>query len=303
MDFPAPATEDPSDPDAIIVKADEVDEAGADISAISPSNTVSESDFNARIENRRAADAQTSGSPKILANALPSPARPIPRPILRRDGSAPAPPTQPPPPAPPRAEPERPTDSLSLQQLKRLVGELPKLEPAAYDYHYSETRSFPEELQEWFVYSEEERLMLLRAREDFEEKWGETLAGPGSPNEEISWIDAQDSDREKLIKESMEALQEDDISERVKGLESLSYVALGAWGETVGLVKSEKEDEKNKLASQGEEDEHVRIHPCHLEWIKKGVRLLLGCRAPRLIVKVLQDLWESEQSVSLLVPL
>ncbi len=41
------------DNEAIIVKADEVDEAGADISTISPENA-SESEFTDRIETRRA---------------------------------------------------------------------------------------------------------------------------------------------------------------------------------------------------------------------------------------------------------
>lgn len=300
MDFPTRASEDTPDPDAIIVKADEVDEAGADISAISPSNTSSESDFNARIENRRAADAQATGSPKILANAIPSPTRPISRPILRREGSAPAPPTQPPPPAPPRADAEKPTDSLSLQQLKKLVGELPKLEPAAYAYQYAETRSFAEELQEWFVYNEEERLMLLRAREDFEEKWTEMLAaGVSSNEEEISWIDAQEHDREAFLEEALRLLKEEEIGERVKGLESLSYICLGTWGETVGLDRLDDTNGEDTLAQAEDENRQLGSSPCHIEWIKKGVHFLIGCRALGLVKSILRNLWESEQSVSL----
>ncbi|KAL9633784.1 MAG: hypothetical protein Q9164_004495, partial [Protoblastenia rupestris] len=158
MDLQKPMSGANDGNEAIIVKADEVDEAGADISTISPQNASDESDFNARIESRRAQDAQSVSSPKILANAVPSLPRPISRPILRREGSTPAPPQQPPPPAPPqpREEGGNGTDSLSLLQLRRLVSDLPKIEPTAYAYEHDETRTFPEELEEWFQYIEEE---------------------------------------------------------------------------------------------------------------------------------------------------
>lgn len=114
----------PDDTAAIIVKADEVDESGADISTISPTdNTPSE--FEARIETRRAQDAQVGGTPRVLANAVASPAKPSTRPILRRERSAPPPPQQPPPPAPSQQRDAGATDSLSLQQLRRLVTDLP----------------------------------------------------------------------------------------------------------------------------------------------------------------------------------
>jgi len=55
------------DSEAIIVKADEVDESGADISTISPSDAAeSESEFNARIESRRAQDAQPRSWPMLF---------------------------------------------------------------------------------------------------------------------------------------------------------------------------------------------------------------------------------------------
>lgn len=302
MDFLAPAqSDDPSDPDAIIVKADEIDEAGADISAISPSITSSESDFNARIENRRAADAQTS-SPKTLANAVPSPPRPLPRPILRRDGSAPAPPKQPPPLAPPKEE-DKPTDSLSLSQLKKLVGQLPKIEPTAYAYEYAETRSFSEELQEWFVYSEEERLMLLRAKEDFEEHWGQALGRELSEAQEVpSWVGSTEVDREGFVIVCLKLLEHEDVGERVKGLECLSYIALGTWGDTVGLsLGKTNEAEKPDIGQLNleDKDETEKDSPqTQLEWITKGAQLLSQAGAVQHVVTVLKKLWECEQSVS-----
>ena len=304
MDFPAPApVEESSDSDAIIVKADEVDEAGADISTISPSTTDSESEFNARIENRRAADAQTS-SPKVLANAVPSPPRPLPRPILRRDGSAPAPPKQPPPPVPPKEDTDKPTDSLSLLQLKKLVGELPKLEPTAYAYEYSETRIFPEELQEWFTYSEEERIMLLRAQDDFEEKWHEKIANASVEEDEYTpWIDATNRGRETFVQELKESLEEDDLRARVKALECLSYITLGTWGDTVGITdEAGQTKEESPILGQAQPDEDDKdnaYHRSQLKWIINGTQLLHRKGIVQSVINVLKELWDSEQSVSL----
>ena len=302
MDFPAPApSEDPLDPDAIIVKADEVDEAGADISAISPSTTTSESDFNARIENRRAADAQSS--PKILANAVPSPPRPLPRPILRRDGSAPAPPKQPPP-APPK-EDDRNTDSLSLQQLKKLVGGLEKVEPTAYAYEYAETRGLKEEVQEWFAYTEEERLMLLRAKEDFEEKWNEMFTVGMEEGVEVkSWVDANAEDREGFLMVITKwMIENDDIATRVKGLECLSYIALGAWGDSVGIVTEADENEPSSPTAERKpverpQSERGEKPGSQLDWIYKGTQILCTIGVAPKVVQMLKRLWENEQSVS-----
>lgn len=296
MDYTEP--EGPNDEgDAIIVKADEVDEAGADISTISPTDAP-ESEFTERIESRRAHDAQSS--PKILANAVPSPPRAINRPILRREGSAPPPPQQAPPPAPPQRQEEQknPTDSLSLLELKRLVTDLPKLEPTAYAYDYSETRSFPEELEEWFSYTEEERYMLLRAKQTFDEKWEQAQAEqPVSSDKALQWQDVSEEDRESFMIGAIQALQNPEISSRVKSLECLSYVALGVWGDTAGL---EKEDERSDLTAADNKwlDSSNTKSKLQLKWIVNGTRMLCELDAVQKLLDVLVKLWESEQSVS-----
>ena len=283
--------------DAIIVKADEVDESGADISTISPTDAP-ESEFTERIESRRAHDAQSS--PKILANAVPSPPRAASRPILRREGSAPPPPQQAPPPAPPprQEEQKNPTDSLSLLELKRLVTDLPKLEPTAYAYEYSETRSFPEELEEWFSYTEEERYMLLRAKQTFDEKWEQAQAEqPVSSDKALQWQDVCGEDRENFMIGAIHALQDPETSLRVKGLECLSYIALGVWGDTAGVEKDDKSSDltpadKNWLGSSNSRPKH------QLKWIVSGTRMLCELDAVQKLLDVLIKLWESEQSVS-----
>ena len=296
MDYTEPDGHN-EDGDAIIVKADEVDESGADISTISPTDAP-ESEFTERIESRRAHDAQSS--PKILANAVPSPPRTVSRPILRREGSAPPPPQQAPPPAPPQRQEEQrnPTDSLSLLELKRLVTDLPKLEPTAYAYDYSETRSFPEELEEWFSYTEEERYMLLRAKQTFDEKWEQAQAEqPVSSDKALQWQDVGEEDRENFMVGAIQALQNPEISPRVKSLECLSYVALGVWGDTAGIEKEDQISDfsvadKNWL---GCSNTKPRLQ---LKWIINGTRMLCELNAFQGLLDVLIKLWESEQSVS-----
>ena len=296
MDFTEPDSPN-EEGDAIIVKADEVDESGADISTISPTDAP-ESDFTERIESRRAHDAQSS--PKILANAVPSPPRVTTRPILRREGSAPPPPQQAPPAAPPQRpeEQKNPTDSLSLLDLKRLVTDLPKLEATAYAYDYSETRSFPEELEEWFCYTEEERYMLLRAKQTFDEKWEQAQAEqPVSSDKALQWQDVSGQDRENFMIGAIQALQSPEISTRVKSLECLSYVALGVWGDTAGLEKDDESFEftaaDNKWLSSSNTKPKLQ-----LTWIVNGTRMLCELGAVQKLHNILVKLWESEQSVS-----
>ena len=285
--------------DPIIVRADEVDDAGADISTIS-STDASESEFTERIESRRAQDAQPNASPKILANAAPSPPRlqPLSRPILRRDGSAPGPPQQPPPPAPSRVQEEtnNSTDSLSLAQLRRIVTDLPKIEPAAYAYEYSESSSFPEELQEWFQYSEQENHILLRAKHTFIQAWEQAHSeSPERSDKAVEFTDVREEDRRWFIQCAIRALDSSNSASRLKSLECLSYIALGAWGDTAGIDSPQSAYESligevpEWFISQGPKSK------LQLIWILVGIRLLLAEGAVPKLVKVLENSWTSEQ--------
>lgn len=282
------------DPSAIIVKADEVDEAGADISAISPTdNTPSE--FEARIETRRAQDAQINGSPKVLANAVASPPKVLSRPLLKREGSAPPPPQQPPPPAPPQHPGDLPgnTDSLSLQQLRRLVTDLPKFEPTAYAYEYADTRSFPEELDEWFQYTEEERYMLLRAKQTFDAKWEQAQATRIDPSDEaLIWTDVDEGARKRFVYGALQALESTEIATRITGLECISYIALGAWAHTAGLETGHGEEELDTGT------EAYTRSQVQLKWIRYDVGLLSDAGAAQKLLDTLRKLSENEQSVS-----
>lgn len=294
MDYTEPCTE-PEETAAVIVKADEVDEAGADISTIVP-NDSSSAEFDERIESRRAQDAETGGNPKVLANAAPSAPKWWGRPALRRDGSAPPPP-QPPPPTPPqqREEPGNPTDSLSLMQLKKLVTELPKFEPTAYAFEYEDTRAFPEELEEWFQYTEEDRYTLLRAKQTFEDQWGQAQAERvGTSGKARGWTDVEPVDRENFVVGAVRALANSEATTRIKSLECISYIALGVWGETAGLEDGRRSPERSE--SDGKVlGEHYNGSRIQLNWIRDGARLLCKTAAVQQIVDMLRRVYESQQ--------
>lgn len=297
MDFTDPPSV-PDDTAAIIVKADEVDESGADISTISPTdNTPSE--FEARIETRRAQDAQVGGTPRVLANAVASAPKPSTRPILRREGSAPPPPQQPPPPAPPQQRDAGATDSLSLQQLRRLVTDLPKLEPIAYAYNYEDTRSFPEELDEWFQYTEEERYMLLRAKQTFIEKWEQAQATRIDPTDNaLEWTDVEETTRKRFIEGALQALESSETATRIASLECISYIALGAWAHTAGLASGSEDGDMGV----GPGDGPYTKSTLQLKWIRKGAGLLSETGAAQKLLVALRRLAENEQDSDLMSP-
>ena len=284
--------------DPIIVKADEVDEAGADISIISDEDTT-ESEFNARIESRRVHDAQPGGSPKILANEAPIPLRPLARPPMRRETSAPPPPQQPPPPAPPRQPAETPgnTDSLSLQQLRRLVTDLPKLEPTAYAYEYADTRPFPEEINEWFQYTEEERLVLLRAKQNFEEEWEKAQATRTEPSDQaLAYTERSTAtqDRATFVSHQRHNLSSPDIGTRLKALDCLSYIVMGIWGLTAGKDLDEGEDDEVSYFGVKSSDPSLNGLRLQLQWIREGVKLVSSQDVASPLIEILTDYYDDD---------
>ena len=200
----------------IIVKADEIDDADADLSSF-PSSIASEF----RVDHKP--DRVASSATIILS-----------RPNARRD-SIPAPPRQPPPPAPVQDDSLNPAASLSLAQLRRLVSDLPKLETTAYAYTYEDTQTFPEELEEWFQYTEEDAEALLRGRVLFEDRWHRFLEDlyPASGGD-WTWTEASMVERKEFVTRQLQGIQSPDLLGRVMNLEILTYVALGVWHDTAG---------------------------------------------------------------------
>ena len=237
----------------IVVKADEVDDVDADISNY-PSSIAS--DFQANREPDRIASS---------GNIILS------RPNIRRD-SVPAPPRQPPPPAPVQDDSLNPAASLSLAQLRRLVSDLPKLETAAYAYTYEDTQTFPEELEEWFQYTEEDAEALLRGRVLFEDRWhyfSQDLH-PASGGDQ-TWTEASTIERKEFVSQQIRGIQSPDILERVMNLEILTYVVLGVWHETAGLEGSA--DELGGINFNPPND-RFRRSGLQIQYIRNAVQLL-----------------------------
>ena len=262
----------------ILVKADEVDEAGVDISTIS---TIDEDNLDAQIEARQKYDTT-----KPLANAVPST-----RPILRREASAPPPPKQPPPPAPTQEEPNA-TDSLSLAQLKRLVSDLPKLEAAAYAYTYEDTRTFPEEMEEWFQYTEEDEKMLIGGKVAFGKKW---LQFPSSDGGKF-WLKAAPGERAAFVNSLLQELPHLDLQVQVQNLEALSYIALGIWHDTAGL-----EDDSLGPNSANYEPPNDRYRKCteQVRWMRNAANTLHGLGAGQKLYDTMRLLLDNDKSVTL----
>ena len=262
-----------------IVKADEVDTGTAlhspgrqlPLSALSP------------VDGSTAAAVQFGPSRPIP--------KPLARPTLRRDGSAPPPPSQPPPAAPlQHPDLSNATDSLSLPQLKQLVQQFPKIEQRAYAFQYADDQPFEEELDEWFAYSVHDRTLVLNSREAFELQWKrfskshqEALAGSDkeNPDEEPSWIDVSQQAREQFFRWLAPSLSSRQAGAKLASLESLMYIVSGVWGLTAGLPEEQNVHDDASLDSNSPlEQTQIQV-----QWMHSGASLLASSR----VLKALHD--------------
>ena len=258
--------------EAQVVRADEIDDTGTDISAISPTN---DENFEAKIESR-----QEQSSIKPLTNITL-------RPILRRETSTPAPPKQPPPPTP-HLEDSVPTDSLSLAQLKRLVSDLPKFEAAAYAYTYEDTRSLPEELEEWFQYTDEDADILFRGKEAFEDIWYHDV------RDTKAWSEATGSERVSFLKELLHDLPNQYTVERSRNIDALLYVILGAWYENAGL----EENQMSNVIQYESFDDRYRRSSAQIRCIQDAVDKLAENGTIPELFDLLRRICDNEKSAS-----
>ncbi|KAJ5564034.1 hypothetical protein N7513_000276 [Penicillium frequentans] len=268
-----------------IVKADEVDQTGTDISPVSDDQLMEEVAEELRQEQvqEQAAEAmQTIGSDDA------PPEKSMKRPELRRDNPvAPPPPLQPPPPAPVQQNAEQATDSLSLAQLRRLVQEMPKVEQPAYAFEYADSQAFPEELDEWFQYNDFDRVMLKGMKMTFDRQWSIFCRNHNSQALDLSWVDASDNQRRKFMIQSLDKLQYPEISVRIEALENICYAVTGVWGLTAGRPTPDyPTNPDTKTAAESPRSKSLQI-----EWIEKNVSLIQQCAGIPLLVKRLSELF------------
>lgn len=207
---------------------------------------------NAPSQNATNYDNPSSGPRPPIPRDMPGlPARPG----LRRDNSVPAP-HQPPPPAPPQPlQDVGPEDSLSLVQLKRLVHEMPKVEPTPYAFMYKDASIIPEELEEWFAYTAEERAMLFKTRTSFSEEWAEFNGandlGPLSYlGGSLDWTTATAERRRGFMHNMLDGVKSDYVATRARNLECLTYLIFGCWHETAGVNKPQEQSGQAMIVSE-----------------------------------------------------
>ncbi|KAL8945851.1 MAG: hypothetical protein Q9222_007668, partial [Ikaeria aurantiellina] len=290
----ASQTQAPTPPPPLIIKADELDTAGTDVSTPIP-------DVSTPITP--ALQAPPPQPPQLSSpQSFSSSPRAVPaRPILRREGSTPAPPSQPPPPTPQQqqqqqataGEGQQPTDSLSLLQLRRLVTDFPKLMSQDYTSEQVDTRSFAEEVDEWFAYSDAESYLLLRSKIAFETRWKQKKDG-----QRTGWVDAKPEIQTDFIQDLVDEGKKG--QKQVEVVECLAYLALGDWGETAGLEEGKHVDD----GSQGDEKQdgwgrtpvgqytHSRVQ---IEWMRKGCETLTACGALQFAFDVFRETYNSQE--------
>ncbi|KAK6812809.1 hypothetical protein RU639_011437 [Aspergillus parasiticus] len=252
-------------PEHHIVKADEVDQTGTDISPVSDEQLMEEVAEGLRQE-------RVSGTTPSAPGEVPMEAgKPYRRPELRRDAAAPPQPLQPPPPAPVQQNSERHTDSLSLAQLRQFVQEMPRIEQPAYAFEYADSQPFAEEIEEWFQYSEFDRAMLLGMKSSFEKKWASFLEAQNAESSQISWIDTTDDQRMAFMAQMVNGIREREVSVRLEALEVVCYIVTGVWGTTAGRdVDDYLEDPSPKETTEVPKSKSLQIN-----WIENSANLVL----------------------------
>ncbi|KAH0542410.1 hypothetical protein FGG08_003165 [Glutinoglossum americanum] len=283
------------------LKADEVDEIGALTSTPdAPDTPIVDPARSVIGDGVSGVEMQGGGTKK---HTMPTTMIMLPqRPQFPRVESQARPPLQPPP-APQGQQQQHigaPTDSLSLLQLKRLVNDMPKFEPAAYTFVYQDTTSFPEELEEWFTYSDEERSDILHAKTTFEKKWDTFVAKAGSTTrDEVKWIDADISKRRRFVESEVAGLEGVNSQRRGECLESLVYIGLGAWGETAGLTSAQTaqtaqtarrtEDTDGKAeGADVKPDDRFEDAGLQIDWMMQGAELIYEAMGVQAVFDVLR---------------
>lgn len=281
--------------DEVIVRADEIDEPPAVDAQLLDSNGLHPEDqmnVAADVADAPEAIGQQPGAPNV--GTLRSPIRPI----LRREGSAPPPPPprQPPPPAPPSQGDDLPqtTDSLSLGQLKNIVANFPKLESVVYAYTYEDTRTFPEELEEWFQYTQEDRDLIESSQGAFEGKFERFLAHqspPVDPDDLHSpWLDSTEVMRLHFVRGLIEDLEKADASECLEILQCHVYIASGVWRETTARTAEPKAEEQSEFEPPNQK--YLKT-VAQLEAIRQSAGLLCRSRALAKIYDVVKHVCEN----------
>jgi len=117
---------------------------------------------------------------------------------------------------------------------------MPRVDPTPYAFVYKDAASLPEELEEWFAYSVEERARILKAQSSFAAEWGahNNWVFTGDEEGALDWMKAAPEKRREFMRKLLAGLEEQDLDKRLRQLEALVYLVLGCWHETAGIHAS-----------------------------------------------------------------
>lgn len=271
-----------------IVRADEVDQTGTDISPVPDEQLMPTVVRDLKEEEN--ARKQEEEFPELPQRHPRQP----PRPELRRDAVAPPPPLQPPPPAPTPQNVDPATDSLSLAQLRRIVEDLPSIDQQpAYAFTYADSQPFPDELDEWFQYNESDQLMLLGSKASFEQNWPRFIQSLQAGNgPEPTWFNVTEETQKAFIKAKISAFSKTaDLLARIDGLESICYLVTGVWGYTAGKVADDYPSEPSEEKSA----ETPKEKSLQLQLIEKNIALLQSCNGIPEVFSYLQHTFDGDE--------
>lgn len=268
------------------VKADEVDQTGTDISPVPDDQLMEEVVEGLRQEQvSQNAPSEPSGIP-------PQAGKPR-RPELHRETSAPPPPMQPPPPAPGQQTMDKSPGSLNLEQLRRIMQEMPRIEQPAYAFEYADAQPFVEEIEEWFQYNEFDRVMLVGMKSSFDHQW-HTSGGNGQLGRDgpPSWTETSDAMRRSFMERMLRDLTDDDLYARIEALETICYLLTGVWGITAKRAVPEyPEDLPPRTVEQTPKFKSLQIR-----WIENNVSLLQDCAGIGTLLEYLSRVFEKQTS-------
>ncbi|KAF2454439.1 hypothetical protein BDY21DRAFT_352876 [Lineolata rhizophorae] len=246
--------------------------------------------------------ASTSSGATGHKPALPTDRVSLPtRPSLRRDKSVPSSPQQlPPPPAPipppsqqqPHMDPGNPENSLSLMQFRRLVAEMPKVEPTPYAFEYTDASSMPEELEEWFTYGVEERARVFKTLISFKGEWEEyhdvwaMVDGPYFKGK-MDWSKADEAERATFVERLLRRVHDTNMAVRLTNLEALTYLMFGAYQETAGADRESTAPADQ--ADGGAVHSAYRTSPLQIQWIRRNAKLIFNASGLQTIYDIMRS--------------
>ncbi|KAF3490634.1 HAM-2 [Arthroderma uncinatum] len=275
-----------------IVRADEVDNIGIDISAVPDEQLIADAISSIKLPEE--SQPKVDEADGFDGASLPQRhSQPSARPELRRDRVAPPPPLQPPPPAPVQQSSENQTDSVSLAQLRKIVQDLPKSDLPSYAFKYDDCQPFPEEINEWFGDNECDKLMLLGCKTTFEQTWS-SFCQPSSDNAErdTCWVNASDQARTAFMEKMIGFFSSADIFARIEALENIAYALTGIWVTTAGRAAEDyPSDITEKDAAETPKERSMQIH-----WMVKSVYILQQSQGIQALLDYLRRFFDKDQA-------